>query len=111
MANDYIPRPDARLHAWRNNLVTYANGHLADLGLAAGAMVAEIWGWGDAAPATPPPPGWAPQKTQGREEERKNIGGCSPFTQSVAATKHGSADIIVGAFVGNAREHWPRACS
>ena len=38
MANDYIPRPHARFHAWQNNFVTYVNGHLADLGLAAGAM-------------------------------------------------------------------------
>ena|GEM_PF-6290308 len=36
MANDYIPRPDARFHAWQNNFVTYVNGHLADLALAAG---------------------------------------------------------------------------
>jgi len=36
MANDYIPRPDAQFHAWRNSFVTYINGHLADLGLAAG---------------------------------------------------------------------------
>ena len=32
MANDYIPRPDARFHARQNNFVTYVNGHLADLG-------------------------------------------------------------------------------
>ena len=38
MANDYIPRPDARFHAWRNNFVTYVNGHPTDLGLAAGVM-------------------------------------------------------------------------
>jgi hypothetical protein len=36
MANDYTPRPYAQFHAWQNNLVTYVNGHLADLGLAAG---------------------------------------------------------------------------
>ncbi len=36
MANDYIPRPDARFHAWQNNFVTYANGHPADSGLAPG---------------------------------------------------------------------------
>jgi len=33
MANDYMPRPDARFHAWQNNFVTYVNDHLADLGL------------------------------------------------------------------------------
>jgi len=42
MANDYIPRPAAGFHAGQNNFVTYVNGHLADLGLAAGAMGAEI---------------------------------------------------------------------
>ena len=36
MANDYIPRPDAQLHAWQSSFVTYVNGHLADLGHAAG---------------------------------------------------------------------------
>ena len=35
MPNDYIPRPDARFPAWRNNFATYVNGHLADLGLEA----------------------------------------------------------------------------
>ena len=35
MANDSIPRPDARLHPWENNFVTYVNGHPADLALAA----------------------------------------------------------------------------
>ena len=35
MANDYTPHPAARSHAWRNNFVTYVNGHPADLGLAA----------------------------------------------------------------------------
>ena len=39
MANDYIPRPDARFHAWQNNLVTYVNAHLAEMGLAAGDIV------------------------------------------------------------------------
>ncbi len=34
MANGYIPRPDARFHAWRNNFVTYVNGHLAELACA-----------------------------------------------------------------------------
>ncbi len=32
MANDYIPRPDARFHARQNNFVTYVNANLADLG-------------------------------------------------------------------------------
>jgi len=36
VANDYIPRPDARFHARRNNFATYVNGHPGDLGLAAG---------------------------------------------------------------------------
>jgi len=65
MANDYIPRPDAQFHAWRNNFVTYVNGHLADLGLAVGVMGAKICGWVAWAsrprscdpPPTPPPPG------------------------------------------------------
>ena len=61
MANDYIPRPDARFHAWQNNLVTYVNGHLADLGLAAGAMATEIRGRVACAPrprsCAPPPTG------------------------------------------------------
>ena len=39
MANGYIPRPDARFHAWQNSFVTYINGHPADLGLAAGNVV------------------------------------------------------------------------
>ena len=34
MANDSIPRPDARFHARRNNFATNVNGHPADLGLA-----------------------------------------------------------------------------
>ncbi|GAF82962.1 unnamed protein product [marine sediment metagenome] len=38
MANDYIPRPDAQFHAWRNNVGTYLNGHLADSGLATAVM-------------------------------------------------------------------------
>ena len=59
MANDYIPRPDARFHAWRNNFVTAVNGHLADLGLAPGAMGAEIWGrvaWASRPRTCDPPP-------------------------------------------------------
>ena len=35
MANDYIPRPHARFHAYRNNLVTYVTDHPADSGLEA----------------------------------------------------------------------------
>ena len=65
MANDYIPRPNARFHAWQNNVVTYVNGHLADLRLAAGAMGAEIWVKVGDPPLIPPTPGWPPQKTQG----------------------------------------------
>ena len=72
MANDCIPRRDARFHAWQKNFVTYVNGHLGDLGLAAGAMGAEIWGsvaWASRPrscdpSATPPRPAWPPQKTQ-----------------------------------------------
>jgi len=45
MANNYIPRPHARFHAWQNNFVTYVNGHPAHLGHdAAGALGAQIWG-------------------------------------------------------------------
>jgi hypothetical protein len=33
---DYIPGGDAPFRAWQNNFITYVNGHLADLGLAAG---------------------------------------------------------------------------
>jgi hypothetical protein len=36
MANDYIPRPAARFHAWLSNSVTYVNGHPPDLVLAGG---------------------------------------------------------------------------
>ena len=39
MANDSIPRPVAQFHTWQNNFVTYVNGHLADLRLAAGDVV------------------------------------------------------------------------
>ncbi len=35
MANDDIPRPDARFHARQNNFGTNVDGHLADLGLVA----------------------------------------------------------------------------
>ena len=84
MANDYIPHPHAQLHARRNNFATYVNGHLADLGLAAGAMGAEIWArvaWASRPrsydpPPTPPPPAWPPQKPQSREQERTAIDGC-----------------------------------
>jgi hypothetical protein len=33
MAAGYIPRPDTDFAAWMDNFVTYANAHLADLGL------------------------------------------------------------------------------
>ena len=59
MANDYVPRPDAQFHAWRNNFVTDVNGHLADLALAAGVMGAEIWGrvaWASRPRSCDPPP-------------------------------------------------------
>ncbi len=39
MANDYIPRPDARFHAWQNNFITYVNRHLADSWLAGDDVV------------------------------------------------------------------------
>ena len=39
MANDQIPRPDARFNAWRNNFVTYINGHVADLAPAIGQVM------------------------------------------------------------------------
>ena len=64
MANDYIPRPDAQFHAWRNNFATYVNGHLADWGLAAGVMGAKTRVKVGDTPPTPPPPGWPPQKTK-----------------------------------------------
>ena len=69
MANDHIPRPDARFHGWQNNFVTYVNGYLADWGLAAGVMGAEIWAWVAWASrprscGPPPPRGWPPPKTQ-----------------------------------------------
>jgi hypothetical protein len=88
MANDYIPRQDARFHARRNNFVTYVNGHLADWGLAGGVMGAEIRdrvAWVSRPrscdpPPTPPDPGWPPQKTQSWEEERTPTGWLSPFT-------------------------------
>ncbi len=38
MANDYIPRPDARFHVRQNNFVTYVNGHPANLRPAGGAI-------------------------------------------------------------------------
>ena len=38
MANDYIPRREARFHAGQNNFVMYAKNHQADLGLAAATM-------------------------------------------------------------------------
>ncbi len=72
MADDYIPRPDARFRAWQSDFVTHVNGHLADSGPAAGMMEPEIWGrvaWAsrprscDPLP-TPPSPRWSPQKTK-----------------------------------------------
>ncbi|UCF34030.1 MAG: hypothetical protein JSV78_01730 [Phycisphaerales bacterium] len=39
MSDDCILHPDAQDRAWRSNLVTYVNGHLADLALAAGDFV------------------------------------------------------------------------
>lgn len=39
IANDHIPRPDARFDAWHNNFGTYVNGHLADLGIEAADVV------------------------------------------------------------------------
>ena len=44
MANDSMPRTDARFHPCQNNIVTHVNGHLADFGLAARVMGAEISG-------------------------------------------------------------------
>ena len=35
---DYIPTTDGQFGAWANNLMDYANGHLAELGLAAGDL-------------------------------------------------------------------------
>ena len=72
MANDYIPRPEARFHAWRNNFVTYVKGQTAELGRAVGVMAAKICGrvaWAFRPPSCDPPPtaprrGWRPQKTQ-----------------------------------------------
>ena len=39
LVDDNVPRPNARFHARRSNFVTYVNGHLPDLGLAAGDVV------------------------------------------------------------------------
>lgn len=38
MATDYIPAPDADFQLWQDNFVTYANAHLAALGLVAADM-------------------------------------------------------------------------
>ncbi|MBU0637840.1 MAG: hypothetical protein KKB50_03170 [Planctomycetes bacterium] len=38
MVDHYVPRPDAQFNARQNNVVTCVNGHMADLGLAAGVM-------------------------------------------------------------------------
>jgi hypothetical protein len=35
---DYIPRSDTEFQAWANNFITYANAHLAELGLDPGDM-------------------------------------------------------------------------
>ena len=76
MANDYIPRPGARFHAWQSSFPTYVNGHVADSGLAARAMRTEIQvKVGDPAP-TPPSPGWPGRETQSREEERTTVARC-----------------------------------
>ncbi len=64
MANDYIPRPDARFPARQNNFVTYVNDHLAHSGLAPGLMGAKIWVKVADPPPTRPPPGRPPQKPQ-----------------------------------------------
>ncbi len=59
MANDHIPRPNARFHGWQSNFVTYVNGHLADSGLAAGVMGAETCGrvaWASRPRSCDPPP-------------------------------------------------------
>lgn len=36
---DYIPRSDTEFQAWVENFVTYANTHLADLGITPGDMI------------------------------------------------------------------------
>ena len=36
--SDYIPTNDGHFQAWANNFMAYADGHLADLGLAAGDL-------------------------------------------------------------------------
>ena len=72
MGNDYIPRLDARFHAWQNNFVTYVNGPLADLELAAGVMGAEIRGsvaWASRPRSYDPPP--TPPLPVGRLSKRK----------------------------------------
>ena len=60
---------DAQFHAWQNNFATYVNGGLADMGLAAGVMGAEIWVKVGDPPPTPPPPCWRPRK---RKVERNS---------------------------------------
>ena len=63
-----IPRPDARSHARQNNFVTNVNGHLADVGLAAGAVGADIWVKVGDPPRLHPLPVRRPKK---REVEKK----------------------------------------
>ncbi len=99
MANDYSPPPDARSHAWQSNFVTYVNAHLVDLGLAAVVMGVEIWArlaWASHPrscdpPATPPPPGCPPQKTQSREGKRTTLCGCPHFSCNSAIAARGDA--------------------
>ncbi len=122
MVDDYIPRPVPRFHACRNNFVTHVIGHAVhdrirrrghadaqDCSVGApyptnAVIGAEIRGrvaWAsrprDCEPApTPPPPGWPPQNTQGREPERAELGGCphvlcprllSPFIRRADSTR------------------------
>ncbi len=72
MANDYIPRLDARFQAWQNNFAVCVNGHLADLGLAAVAMGAENWGTAARAsrPRTCDPPPTPPRRKRKVENKR-----------------------------------------
>lgn len=52
MADDSIPRRDARFHVCQNNFVTYVNGHLADWGLASAHGFVSRSGSGIARPST-----------------------------------------------------------
>ena len=72
MADDYVPRPDARFRAWQSDFVTHVNGHLADSGLAAGMMEPEIWGrvaWASRPRSCDPSP--TPFHPIGRTRKRK----------------------------------------